>query len=321
MRETLPRPGFQDRTAISLVGTAPGALARTLRQTRLPSRAGMPGGAYAAGRADCWYPRSTTHRPSQGHSDEAFSRPGIRHFRPALAAMRPAAAEGCPDGYTMAALGTAQCIPIPGLYQVPGGAWQPQQPAPRPSAGRSVGGDRLRSVSGKTGVAGSQASRRQAERCRGDLPAEGRRWKSPTPINAASSSGAITGRSPSSRPRWNKPRSWRSISATATAAAPARSFLGLQHARAGAIGRGGGAALRPGRRHLIQAQFDQVQQGPYTRAGRMPMAVHGQQLQGGRNSSGTSTSRPAARSSWQGPAARIAYPIPWRAPPAPARRC
>ena len=84
-------------------------------------------------------------------------------FALALAAMRPAAAEqGCPDGYTMAALGTAQCIPIPGLYQVPGGAQQPQQPAPRPSAGRSVGGDRLRSRLGQDRGRG-QPSRRQAE--------------------------------------------------------------------------------------------------------------------------------------------------------------
>lgn len=98
-------------------------------------------------------------------------------FALALAAMRPAAAEqGCPDGYTMAALGTAQCIPIPGLYQVPGGAQQPQQPAPRPSAGRSVGGDRLRSRLGQDRGRGQPAQPAAGgRRCRGDLPAEGRR--------------------------------------------------------------------------------------------------------------------------------------------------
>ena len=144
-------------------------------------------------------------------------------------------------------------------------------------------GDRLRSRLGQDRGRGQPAGGRRKTmpwRSAGRRAAAPASWKSPTPINAASSSGAITGRSPSSRPRWNKPRSWRSISATATAAAPARSFLGLQHARAGAIGRGGGR--RSGQPAPFQAQFDQVQQGPYTRAGRMPMAVHGQQLQGRR---------------------------------------
>lgn len=48
----------------------------------------------------------------------------------ALIAARPAAAEqGCGDGYTMSTQGPAQCVPIPGLYQVPrdsGGA--PRRP-------------------------------------------------------------------------------------------------------------------------------------------------------------------------------------------------
>ncbi|MBP6706146.1 MAG: DUF4189 domain-containing protein [Achromobacter sp.] len=86
-------------------------------------------------------------------------------FALALAAMRPAAAEqGCPDGYTMAALGTAQCIPIPGLYQVPGGAQPPQQPAPPPVRWEERwGAIAFDPVSGKTGVAGSRPGRRQAE--------------------------------------------------------------------------------------------------------------------------------------------------------------
>ena len=76
-----------------------------------------------------------------------------------------------------------------------------------------------------------------------------------------------------------------------------------------------------GRRHLIQAQLDQVQQGPYTRAGRMPMAIHGQQLQRRRPQfQRHSTSRPAARSSWQGPPGSHSR-YPGARPPAPARRC
>ena len=211
-------------------------------------------------------------------------------FALALAAMRPAAAEqGCPDGYTMAALGTAQCIPIPGLCQFP--AALAAAAAGSPPVRWEERWGRSPSIPSRARPGSrAAASRRQAEDdavaiCRQKAAAAPASWKSPTPINAASSSGAITGRSPSSRPRWNKPRSWRSISATATAAAPARSFLGLQHARAGAIGRGrrGGAQALAGaissKRSLIRSSRVRIRalaecRWPYTASScRAPAAI------------------------------------------------
>lgn len=59
----------------------------------------------------------------------------------ALIAARPAAEQGCRDGYTMDTQGPARCVPIPGLYQVPkdsGGA----PPRPQP-LGNPLGGIRL----------------------------------------------------------------------------------------------------------------------------------------------------------------------------------
>ncbi|BEG75212.1 DUF4189 domain-containing protein [Achromobacter xylosoxidans] len=80
-----------------------------------------------------------------------------------LAVTRPATAEqGCPDGYTMAAVGTAQCIPIPGLYQVPGGYQAPPPPPPVRWEQR-WGAIAMDAVTGKVGVAGSRKSRQQAE--------------------------------------------------------------------------------------------------------------------------------------------------------------
>ena len=61
-----------------------------------------------------------------------------------------------------------------------------------------------------------------------------------------------------------------------------RHFRGDPRRPMRAIPARGRCRAQAGRRHLIQAQLDQVQQGPYTRAGRMPMAIHGQQLQGRR---------------------------------------
>ena len=232
--------------------------------------------------------------------------------------MRPAAAEqGCPDGSPWPRWAPS-AFPFPASTKFPA-AQQPQQPAPRPSAGRSVGGDRLDPVSQDRGR-GQPAQPAGGRRCRGDLPAEGRRRLLKS-LHANQCGVIVWGNNwavAKFAPRWNKPRSWRSISATATAAAPAvfsRIAACPCGCNRGAAGRRSGL----GRRHLIQAQFDQVQQGPYTRwpnaDGRTRPAAGA-----GRNSSGTSTSRPAARSSWQGPAARIAYPIPWRAPASASAR-
>lgn len=82
-----------------------------------------------------------------------------------LALTRPATAEqGCPEGYTMAALGTAQCIPIPGLYQVPGGdSAPPPPPPPQVRWEQRWGAIAMDAVSGKVGVAGSRTSRQRAE--------------------------------------------------------------------------------------------------------------------------------------------------------------
>ncbi|MBB1627006.1 DUF4189 domain-containing protein [Achromobacter sp. UMC71] len=93
----------------------------------------------------------------------------LRHLVMALAtltatvALMPAAVaeQGCPDGYTMAPLGTARCVPIPGLYQVPGGT---QEAAPAPPRWKEQwGAIAVDSATGKTGVAGSKANRQQAE--------------------------------------------------------------------------------------------------------------------------------------------------------------
>ncbi|MBB1627004.1 DUF4189 domain-containing protein [Achromobacter sp. UMC71] len=82
----------------------------------------------------------------------------------ALALMRPAAAEqGCPDGYTMAPTGTAQCVPIPGLYQVPKDSQSDGPPVPQVRWEARWGAIAMDNASGKTAVAGSQASRQQAE--------------------------------------------------------------------------------------------------------------------------------------------------------------
>lgn len=83
----------------------------------------------------------------------------------ALALANPASAEnGCADGYTPAAPGSGSsgCVPIPGLYQVPGGI-QGESAAPSVRWEDRWGAIAVDSVTGKTGVAGSKATRRQAE--------------------------------------------------------------------------------------------------------------------------------------------------------------
>ncbi|CAB3707986.1 MULTISPECIES: DUF4189 domain-containing protein [Achromobacter] len=80
-----------------------------------------------------------------------------------LIAARPAAAEqGCGDGYTMSTQGPAQCIPIPGLYQVPQGGGVPPPP-PRPQGHwETRWGAFASSKENLVGMAGNRGSEREA---------------------------------------------------------------------------------------------------------------------------------------------------------------
>ena len=73
----------------------------------------------------------------------------------------------CADGYTPAAPGSGSsgCVPIPGLYQVPGGTGA--NPLPHPSAGKIAGARSPWTASpARPRVAGSKATRQKGRRSR-----------------------------------------------------------------------------------------------------------------------------------------------------------
>ena len=172
----------------------------------------------------------------------------------ALALANPAAAEnGCADGHTPAAPGSGSsgCVPIPGLYQVPGGT-QGESAAPSVRWEDRWGAIAVDSVTGKTGVAGSKATRQKAEAA---LAICAQKGGGDCKVNLSYANqcgviaGATTGHPPGSRPRWKKHRLALNECAQVSGGT-CEVFFRLQHAGAHAIaGKPAALACRGAVRH------------------------------------------------------------------------